>query len=118
VTLMDNTASESTAFAWNTTYVDGEAHLALTGEFDMASSFDVEGVIADVLSRSCTRLIVDLSGVRFIDSSGISELVKLHAALQAGGTTLSTLAPNPTTYRIFELCGLVDQLQVTASDQS
>jgi anti-anti-sigma factor len=113
--LMADTPSEVPGLRSSTTYAAADAHLALAGEFDMASSLDINGIVADLIARNCLRLIVDLATLSFIDSSGISELVKLHAALQRADIALSTLAPNASTYRIFELCGLVEELQVTAT---
>ncbi len=58
----------------------------LVGRFDIASAAEVKRVFGDVVSGGAPRLVVDLSGVGFIDSSGLSALVSgLRTARQAGG---------------------------------
>jgi anti-anti-sigma factor len=47
--------------------------LIVTGEIDLATSFDFEQAVAQT-SRQHRRLIMDLTGVEFLDSSGIHTL--------------------------------------------
>ena len=67
----------------------------LTGEIDhhgaRAMMADLDDVISDVLPR---RLTLDLSGVTFMDSSGIALLLRTHRRLtQLGGTLRVTNIP-------------------------
>jgi anti-anti-sigma regulatory factor len=62
-------------------------------------------------------LIVDLGGVRFIESSGLHVLCEARDRVRHGGGVLVTVCPDPQVRRIPELTGLVDVLNVTASRQ-
>ena len=55
----------------------GVLTVAVSGEVDLASAPDVEQAIADALrTDGVTTVQVDLSGVRFLDSSGIALLLR------------------------------------------
>ncbi|MCW9059372.1 MAG: STAS domain-containing protein [Gammaproteobacteria bacterium] len=54
---------------------DGYAVVRLTGEVDLNRSPDARRVILDCLQKKMP-LLVDLSGVDYIDSSGVASLVE------------------------------------------
>ena len=55
---------------------EGEtAVVSLEGDVDLQSSPDVRGVLLEAVERSA-RVVVDLSAVGYIDSSGIAALVE------------------------------------------
>jgi anti-sigma B factor antagonist len=56
------------------------------GRLNMVSAADVRRVIAAAVEEGTPRLVVDLGGTSFIDSSGLGSLVAgLKTARQAGG---------------------------------
>lgn len=66
--------------------VDGVVVLALEGRLNMVSTGRFREVIHEVVEGGGTRLAVDLSGVEFVDSSGLGALVSgLKTTRQAGG---------------------------------
>lgn len=78
----------------------------LTGRLDIASAAEVKRAFAEAVAEGSPRLIVDLAGVNFIDSSGLSALVSgLRAARQAGGDLRIAAAGNQPT-AIFALTSL------------
>ena len=50
--------------------------IALLGELDLASADELDGVIRDAEETDVGWIVVDLSGVSFIDSTGLSVLLK------------------------------------------
>jgi anti-sigma B factor antagonist len=56
---------------------DGVAVLRLAGDVDVSQSLAVRDAVGAAIERG-TPVVVDLSGVRFIDSSGIGILVTAH----------------------------------------
>lgn len=73
------------------------------GELDLHSA----GALEDEVTRLChdghERIVVDLSGVEFIDSTGLRLLIGLHRAAETDGRTI-TLVPGPRqVQRLFEL---------------
>lgn len=88
------------------TITTGEAprHLGLSGDIDsftapdLAAALEALGQAADV--------VVDLSGVVFIDSSGLRALISAHTALDEHGQRLVLVAPSRAASRLFEISGL------------
>ena len=71
------------------------ATVVLDGEIDIATSPAIRRFLMTAISGGNVQLAVDMSGVTFIDASGIGVLVAAaNRARQAGGG-LSLLAPSP-----------------------
>jgi len=88
---------------------------ALAGELDMSNSGHVGGALDGRLGPQLRCLVVDLSGVSFMDSSGISELMRLSRLLKANGGVLILAAPTAPLARLFELVNLGHGIAVVAS---
>jgi len=87
------------------------ATATLRGEFDMAATFTVEPALERLLDEpGLEALTLDLSAVRFVDSTGVGVLVRLADETRERGIEL-TIAPGPPeVQRVFEVSGLVDVL--------
>jgi anti-anti-sigma factor len=57
---------------------DGEGRVVITirGELDITSTPDIDAAVGPSISDGAPRLILDLSGVRFADSSALAMWVK------------------------------------------
>ena len=83
----------------------------LTGEFDMSATFTVEPALERALAEPGVRaLTVDLSGLSFIDSTGIGILLRLESEARARGTELSIVPAPAEVHRVFEVAGVADAL--------
>jgi anti-sigma B factor antagonist len=78
----------------------------LGGEFDMAVAARVEDELASLRRSSPRELVVDLSDVTFLDSTGLHVLVRLHAAAQEERFQLSIVRGGDAVERVFEVTGL------------
>ncbi|MFI5833323.1 STAS domain-containing protein [Micromonospora sp. NPDC051300] len=91
----------------------GEGHVVLmvSGEVDMATSDDLARALTDLLrQRSPRRLLVDLAGVRFLDSSGIQALVVgAQRACHHGCDLALVNVPKPVR-RVLEITGVASLL--------
>lgn len=66
--------------------VNGATVLVASGRLNMVSAPRFKAGVDDEVSAGNARLVIDLSGVEFIDSSGLGAIVGgLKAARQAGG---------------------------------
>lgn len=65
---------------------DGVTVLQLEGRLNMVSTSSLREAVHDLVEAGSTRIAVDLSGVVFVDSSGLGALVSgLKTTRQAGG---------------------------------
>jgi anti-sigma B factor antagonist len=77
----------------------------LVGEADVTT-----GALAEILSAEAakkpTLLLLDISGLAFIDSAALHEIVGVHRELRADGCQLALVGPTPVVTRILQLSGL------------
>jgi anti-sigma B factor antagonist len=85
---------------------EGVAVIALGGEVDVYTSPRVKQEIVDLLSQGTGKLVVDLSGVDYLDSTGLGVLIGgLKRARERDGD-LKLICDNVRILRIFEITGL------------
>ena len=82
---------------------------AVSGEIDAHTAPDVAAAIA---TSAGGRLVIDLSGVEFVDSSGLRVLIDAHQRLQEAGGSLTIDSPSPAVRRLLEISGVDDYLAV------
>jgi len=84
--------------------------LRVAGEIDIetAPAFDAE--ILRIIEAQPERVLIDLSGVEFIDSTGLSALIRADQSATANGQQLSLSGGSSQVRRLFELTGLFDRL--------
>ena len=88
--------------------------LSCTGTLDMLTAPELERRIASALDKRPTAVIVDLSGVDFLASHGMSVLVAT-AELCASTIAFSVVADGPATSRPMQLIGLTDLVTMHAT---
>lgn len=92
----------------------GYVLVALRGELDINDAMGFTRALSAAAPHS-SRIIVDLSGLTFMDCSGLNVLVSARErALQAGGDLLLA-APQQKVLRFLSLTLLIDWLPVFAS---
>ena len=81
---------------------------AFDGDLDLATIESFEEAVGEAGDAG---LVVDLSGVRFIDSSGIHSVVKARAARFARDLAVElVVAPGSAVERVLEMSGLTGEL--------
>jgi anti-sigma B factor antagonist len=84
----------------------GEVAVAvLHGELDIASADQLQRVLDGIVVERRSGL-VDMTDLRFIDSSGLSVLIRAWKALEAQGQTLAMVAPVAAVRRVLGVSGL------------
>jgi anti-sigma B factor antagonist len=88
--------------------------LAVAGELDMLTAAQVEAAVVDALVDPPRVLIVDLTGVTFLASAGLTVLVEAsrHASER---TRFGVVAADRITRRPLEITGLYEAFAVYAS---
>jgi anti-sigma B factor antagonist len=88
------------------------AVVALRGELDLAGEPELRARLRTACDKSDGRVVLDLSELTFIDSTGLSILVEYHARTRAAGGLLILLAPRPAVVRILDITGLDERLTI------
>ncbi len=96
-------------------YSDGVLTIEVEGEVDMTTSERVETAIVAV-SGTARLVVVDLSGVTVLDSSGLNALVRAQRQLRERGIALRLVCPvDRSIRRVIEIADLVGTLGVVES---
>ncbi|MCW3028726.1 MAG: anti-sigma-factor antagonist [Solirubrobacterales bacterium] len=86
------------------------ARLAVTGELDIATVPRLEEAVATVLAQGTRSLIVDLSRLAFVDSSGLRMFITLNDRASAEGWSLGLIRPPDPSYSVFQITGAEENL--------
>jgi anti-sigma B factor antagonist len=87
--------------------VSGDSvRIFVAGELDMATVPRLEQEVEARLPDGPCELLLELSGLTFIDSSGLRLLIMLAERAKAEGWTLSITRPPERTLTIFEISGV------------
>jgi anti-sigma B factor antagonist len=84
----------------------GDAVVAVSGELDLSTAGELGRALIDLVGRHPHALTVDLAGLRFIDSTGLTLLVRTRTQLAEDGATLWLSSPTPPVRRVLEIVGL------------
>jgi anti-anti-sigma factor len=84
--------------------------ITLAGEVDLATVPELDRLLDDLADREHGRLLIDLSSVEFMDSTGLASIIRALRAADANGHGLTVRGGSPQVQRLFELTGLVDRL--------
>jgi len=90
--------------------------LRLVGEADLTTPALAE-VLAAEAAKKPRLFLVDMSGLTFIDSAALHEIVRAHRKLRADGCLLALVSPSPMVARVLQLSGLDQVLSIRASAQ-
>ena len=86
---------------------DGVMRVILTGEMDHHNAVATRREIDELIFKERPmRVILDLSGIAFMDSSGLGFVMGRYSLMQKLGGELILERPNERVVRIFELAGL------------
>jgi anti-anti-sigma factor len=80
--------------------------IAVEGEIHVSTAPEFSGVLAAAIEAGRTSLVLDLSGVMFIDSTGLSVLLNALRRVTRAGGGMAVVCQNPTVLRLFEITRL------------
>lgn len=87
--------------------------VTVSGELDMVGTPVLATELATVLRKSTPKIVlVDLSGVSFLDSTGISALIDAHNRAQASSRHLRLYGASRVVRRPLELTGVTEFLEI------
>ena len=89
----------------------GDEHvIALTGELDLSDTGRVEEELVRVEGTDAERIVIDLSGLQFIDTSGVRLVVEADVRSRRNGGRLRLVHGSRPVQRVFEIVGLNGRL--------
>lgn len=80
--------------------------VAVSGEVDVYSAPALKDNITEILQSGVTTLIVDLTAVAFLDSTGLGALVEARAATSDAGGSLPLVCSQERILKLFTITGL------------
>jgi anti-sigma B factor antagonist len=89
---------------------DGAPVIALAGELDLGSIGEFDAALDAALGAAL--ICLDLSELRFIDSTGLAGIVRAHQGAEQAGGGLTIVAPPGVVRRTLETSGLLQMLRV------
>jgi anti-sigma B factor antagonist len=101
----------STRFDWTPFSCDVEpdgdvVHVRPSGELDIATAPLLAGPLTELSSNGHGKVVLDLAGLTFIDSSGMRAIVEAHDLAARHRVELEILPGPPSVQRAFEVAGL------------
>ena len=94
---------------------EGDMHtIALAGELDVAGVDRVQHELERVGASDALSIVVDLSGLTFMDSTGVRLLIQAQARSRADSDRLMLLRGPADVQRVFALCGVDGRLPFAA----
>jgi anti-anti-sigma factor len=82
------------------------ARMALYGEFDIASADDAGRALQELLGRGADEVVLDLSGLDFMDSTGVKFLIDGRDTARELGIKLSLVHGGDPVRRVLTVSGV------------
>jgi anti-anti-sigma factor len=86
------------------------ARLVLSGELDLDSADALEQQVRGIQDTGVREVVIDLSQLDFIDSSGLRAILQIAALEDSRGWRLKLIPGSGDVQRVFELTGTAQRL--------
>jgi anti-sigma B factor antagonist len=97
---------------------DGVELLLVEGEIDIASAARLISVLNSSVAEAIRSVIVDLSQVGFMDSTGLALLINASRRLTLRRKGFAVVCPPGPLRRVFEITDMVETLHVCADQET
>jgi anti-sigma B factor antagonist len=94
--------------------LDGVIRVRPEGDLDMRTVPEVDDRLREAFDGSATLVIVDLSGLRFMDSTGLTLLARWNNASRRDGFDFALVKGHERIHRLFTLTGMHEYFSFTA----
>ena len=105
--------AQSSVASYVTADADGKRVLRVVGDLDLSTCPSFKAMLAAATADYDDEMIVDLTDVGFMDSSGLHALMATMKDMTAKGGSLRVRNPGDSVYRLLEISGMLDYLRVT-----
>ena len=94
---------------------DGGTIVAISGEVDVCTEAPLQQALLRIIRERSARLMLDLSGVSFMDCAGLRALLATRRRAELRGGCMRLIAASAAVRRIIELTGAQEALAVERS---
>jgi anti-sigma B factor antagonist len=98
--------------------VDGYELLTVVGELDIATAPRMLAALNEAIADMTAPLVVDLTEVGFMDSTGLALLMNARARVVRLGHGFAIVCPTGPIARVFEIADMVQSLRVCPDQES
>jgi anti-sigma B factor antagonist len=98
--------------------VDGYELLAVDGELDIATAPRMIAALNQAFANLQLPLVVDLSSVNFMDSTGLALLMNARRRVVRLGQGFAIVCPGGPIRRVFEIADMVETLHICPDQAS
>ena len=99
------------------TQTGGVTLVVPTGDLDMGTADQMKRTLSDLIEKGQSKLVMDLTGVAYVDSSGLGALVALMKQARAVGGNLKLCGLQEDVRSIFEMTRLIKVMAVHSDRQ-
>jgi anti-anti-sigma factor len=89
-----------------------QVRIALEGELDLSSALTFDEEIRRAEERKPETIVIDLSRLKFLDSTGLRLIMSAHARAKTRGHRLAIVEGGHAVRRIFRLAGVNRRLDI------
>jgi anti-sigma B factor antagonist len=86
--------------------------IEVSGELDLASGPELEAELDQVTGPDTQLLVIDLRTLDFMDSTGLSIIVRAHQRLAAEECEMSLVKGSQQVQRLLDLTGVAERLRL------
>jgi anti-anti-sigma factor len=91
--------------------------VVIGGELDLASGPEFEQALEEIARSPVEQLVIDLRELDFMDSTGLSIIVKVHQRFDDDGREVCLVRGPAQVQRLLDLTGVADRLRVVDSPE-
>ena len=88
------------------------AVVTVAGELEFGTAASLRTALIDLSQQGCDPLVVDLAGLEFIDSTGLSLLIQAKQRFESQGRRFALRRPTHRVLRVLETSGVADLFSI------
>ena len=104
------------SFDLETNREGAHARLSLFGELDIAAAPRLDAELTEVEAEGPDRIVLDLRGLTFLDSTGLRSLLGADARARAADWALTLIQGPDVVQRVFAITGLDGRLDIVEDE--
>ncbi len=97
---------------------EGVTILDLKGNLTIGAEEKLGEIVAQVVEDGQKQLLLNMTEVPFVDSSGIGALIKSFSRVKGAGGKLKLLNPSRNTRQLLSITGLLSVLEIFEDESS